>query len=110
MVPAGNAAVSGVPMPAATDPNHPRARIVSSYRDDDGSLKLYLDRGSASNVRAGQKGQVLFRPEGDVGLAGGEFRIIQVVDATKSIARISHGMANLGNKNTRCVIHLVPWP
>lgn len=107
--PGGNAAI-GAPLPAATDPNHPRAKVLSSYRDEDGTLILYIDRGSASNVRAGQKGQVLQGPEGDIALAGGEFRIIRVVDATKSIARISHGIANLGAKNNRCIIHLVPWP
>lgn len=107
---AGNADAGGA-MPADNDPNHPRGKVVSSYRDDDGALALYINRGSASKIKVGQTGHVLLGQDGDRALDGGEFKISRVVDATKSVGHMpSNGPNRLGAKNNRCVIHLVPWP
>jgi hypothetical protein len=90
---------------------HPRAKIVGSYRDGDGSMVLYLDRGSGQKLKPGMKGHVLQGADGDNLLDGGEFKIHQIVDSTKCIAKIpKFGLASLGAKNTRAVIHLIPWP
>jgi hypothetical protein len=99
----GAAAPAGAGGAAAADPDHPRARILQSYRDDDGQMVLYIDKGSAAGVRGGMSGFILEGGDGDNPLAGGEFKIFQVVGPGKSIAHSS--VAKVG-KNTRCVINL----
>jgi hypothetical protein len=98
---AGGPAPAPGSAPPADDPNHPRARIVSSYREGN-SLVLYLDKGSAAGVRAGMGGNIL-EGDGDKMLDGGAFKITKVVDATKSIGQ--SGISKVG-KNNKVVIHL----
>jgi hypothetical protein len=104
-VPSGGGSGPPAPSAAAEDPTHPRARIVQSYRDDDGQLVLYLDKGSGANIKAGATGLILEGADGDKPLDGGDFRITKVVDATHSVAK-GH-LATVG-KNRRCVINLAP--
>lgn len=93
---------AGPVAPPADDPTHPRAKIVQSYREGS-DLILYLDKGSASQIKSGMTGAIL---EGDTEklLDGGLIRISKVVDATHSIAKAS--ITKVG-KNTKVVINLV---
>lgn len=108
--PAGGAAppagAAGAPAagaaPPADDPLHPRGKIVSSFLED-GKVVLYIDKGSAASVSVGMTGFILEGKEGDNRLAGGDFKIVKVIDATRSVA---HTTAKVG-KNNRCVINLV---
>lgn len=101
--------VAGAPVPPEGDPLHPRCRVQGVRRDSDGSLLLYIDRGSAASIKAGLQGHVLFGPSGDLILEGSLFRISRIIDATKSIGRIPARKLTTLGKNTRCVIHLTPW-
>lgn len=101
--PGAPAAPGGAPVPAADDPMHPRAKILQSYREGS-DLVLYIDKGSASNIKAGMTGIILEGADGDKPLDGGTFRITKVVDSTKSIGKAT--VSKIG-KNTRCVINLV---
>ncbi|MSP60309.1 MAG: hypothetical protein EXR72_08205 [Myxococcales bacterium] len=100
-------AVAGI-YPVAGDPDHPRCKVVQSFRDDaDGRMTLYLDRGAGAGIKVGTLGTLLTGKEGDVPLDGGEFKVVKVVDAQKSIAKSS--ISAVG-KNTRARIDLVPLP
>jgi hypothetical protein len=101
--------VAGAPVPPEGDPLHPRCRVQGVRRDSDGSLLLYIDRGSAANIKSGLEGHVLFGPSGDAILEGSLFRISRIIDGTKSIGRIPARKLSTLGKNTRCVIHLAPW-
>jgi hypothetical protein len=97
--------------PANTIPDdelHPRAKIIQSFRDDDGQLKLYIDRGSAANIKAGMHGVLLEGPEGDKPVEGSDFVITKVIDENHSVGK-SKAIRKLG-KNTRCVIKVVADP
>jgi hypothetical protein len=77
-----------------------QGRIVSSYKDG-GGMTLYIDKGSAAGVKAGQIGTILDGPNGATPLAGGQFKIDSVVDEHKSIGKT--GLRSLG-KNNRIAI------
>ena len=79
---------------------HPRARVLQSFREGS-DLTLYLDRGSAAQIKAGMTGFLL---EGDQPVDGGTVRIVRVVDATKCIAKAS--VTKIG-KNAKVVINLI---
>jgi hypothetical protein len=96
------------PIPSADDPGHPRCKIVQTYRDDDGGIVLYLDKGTAAGLSAGMLGQVL-KGADDVALEGADFKVSRVIDTTHAIGKIPVGGKAVG-KNTRCVIHLVSAP
>ncbi len=75
-------------------------RIVSSYRDG-GGMVLYIDKGAAAGVKAGQAGAILEGANGSSALEGGSFKVTQVVDDHKSIAKTN--LRSIG-KNTRVAI------
>jgi hypothetical protein len=79
-----------------------QARVVSSYREG-ASLMMYIDKGSAAGIRPGDTGQVLEGSGGEEPLDGGNFRIVKVIDANKSIGQAS--LRSLG-KNNRVAISL----
>ena len=79
-----------------------QGRIVSAYREGEG-LTLQLDKGSAAGLKPGMSGTVLAGPAGEELLAGGEFRILQVLEANKSVA---HTALHSVGHNTRVVISL----
>jgi hypothetical protein len=66
-------------------------------------LTLHIDKGSAAGVKVGMSGTVLVGPAGEAPLAGGGFRVVQVLDEGKSVARSS--LLSLG-RNTRVMITL----
>jgi hypothetical protein len=97
---------AGPNYPVAGDPKHPRCKVVQSVRDDDGSLLLFLDRGSDAGFRVGGKGTLLQGKDGDIPLDGGEFTITKVIDKQKSVAKCY--VSSVG-KNNRARVDLVPW-
>ena len=92
--------------PTPDNPNYPRCQIVQSYRDADGQMVLYINKGADAKVRAGMAGTILLGKEGDVPLDGGGFKITQVVDKQKSVAKSA--ISRVGT-NSRCRVDLVPW-
>jgi hypothetical protein len=75
------------------------ARVVSAYREGAG-LMMYIDKGSAAGIRVGSQGSVL-NGDGDDPLDGGDFKIVKVLDANKSVGQAS--LRSLG-KNNRVTI------
>jgi hypothetical protein len=74
--------------------------IVTAYREG-GQLTIHLDKGSAAGVKVGQSGIILSGPSGEDPLSGGAFRVVEVLDANKSVARCA--ITTLG-KNSRVAI------
>ena len=101
--PATGAPIAAVPLPDPNDPMHPRAKIVQSFRGEDGKLVLYIDKGSASGIKPGMTGYILAGKE-DKKLDGGDLRITKVIDATHSQGTSSIGKVGTNN---RCIIDLV---
>jgi len=79
-----------------------QGRIVSAYREGPG-LTLHIDKGSAAGLKTGMSGTVLAGPAGEDALDGGEFKIVSVLDANKSVGKTS--LRTIG-KNTRVSITL----
>jgi hypothetical protein len=79
-----------------------QGRIVSAYREGAG-LTLHIDKGSAAGIRVGMSGAILSGPAGEDPLDGGDFKVVQVLDGTKSVAKSS--IHSIG-KNTRVLINL----
>jgi hypothetical protein len=95
------------PRPPREKPERPagetiQARIVGSYREGE-RLMLYIDKGSAAGIKAGDNGTVLQGGGGEDPLDGGAFRITKVVDANKSIGAAT--VRSVG-KNNRVAITL----
>jgi hypothetical protein len=79
-----------------------QARVVSAYREG-AALMLYIDKGSAAGIKAGDSGMVLQGSGGEDPVDGGTFRVIKVIDANKCVG--SSSMHSLG-KNNRVAITL----
>jgi hypothetical protein len=79
-----------------------QARVVSAYREGS-SLMMYIDKGSGAGIHVGNNGAVLQGSDGEDALDGGEFKIIKVLDANKSVGQAS--LRSLG-KNNRVSITL----
>lgn len=77
-----------------------QGHIVSAYREG-GQLTIHLDKGSSAGVKVGMSGTILSGPSGEDPLTGGSFRVVQVLDGTKSVAKSS--LSSIG-KNTRVAI------
>lgn len=77
-----------------------QGHIVNAYREG-GQLVIHLDKGSAAGVKAGMSGTVLMGPSGEDPLPGGVFKVVQVLDDHKSVARCTP--TSIG-KNTRVAI------
>ena len=90
--------------PAPPDPNKVYGSIVSILHDGS-TTTLYLDKGSADQLRPGMMGTILDGPEGDKPFEGGSFSIAQVIGGSKSIAKSTTLQKPLG-KNKRIVINL----
>jgi len=90
--------------PAPPDPNKVYGSIVSMVREGS-TVTLYLDKGSADQLRTGMMGTILDGPEGDKPLEGGSFSIAQVIGGSKSIAKSTTLQKPLG-KNKRIVVNL----
>lgn len=97
--------------PRVREPREPRekppgetveARVVSAYREGP-SLMMYIDKGSAAGIRVGNEGVVLQGSGGEDPVDGGQFKIVRVIDATKSLGAAT--MRSLG-KNNRVAITL----
>jgi len=104
--PGAPAAPAKIVYPTAEDPAHPRCNVLQAYRDDDGKMILYLDRGSDAGAKVGMNGTLLTGKDGDAPMDGGGFKITKVIDKQKSVAKGE--MATVG-KNKRCRIDLVKW-
>ena len=77
-----------------------QGHIVSAYREG-GQLTIHIDKGSAAGVKVGMSGAILSGPSGEESLSGGAFKVVQVLDEKKSVAKSSIG--SIG-KNTRVAI------
>jgi hypothetical protein len=77
-----------------------QGHIVSAYRES-GQLTIHIDKGSAAGVKVGMAGTILSGPSGEDPLSGGAFRVVQVLDDRKSVARCA--LLTVG-KNTRVAI------
>jgi hypothetical protein len=77
-------------------------RIVSAYREGAG-LTLHIDKGSAAGIKPGMSGTVLSGPSGEDALDGGDFKIVSVLDANKSVGK--SGIRSIG-KNNRVMINV----
>ena len=77
-----------------------QGRIRSASKEGDGMV-LYIDKGSAAGVKAGQRGTILDGPNGANPLPGAMFTIENVVDENKCTAKTS--LRSLG-KNNRVAI------
>ena len=73
---------------------------MQSYKEG-GGIVLHLDKGSAAGLKVGSFGTVLEGPSGETALTNGDFRITQVVDENRSIAKCS--LKSIG-RNTRVAI------
>jgi hypothetical protein len=78
------------------------ARVVSAYREGS-ALMMYIDKGSAAGIRAGDSGVVLQGSGGEDPVDGGNFRVVKVIDANKCVG--SSTLHSLG-KNNRVAITL----
>lgn len=76
-------------------------KIVASFRQDDGTLLLYLNQGRKNNVHIGDEGIVLVG-DSDQLLAGARFRITKLIDEDKAMAAMDYAKS-LG-KNKRFMI------
>lgn len=94
----------GQSCPAPPDPNKVYGSIVSILHDGS-TTTLYLDKGSADQLRPGMMGMILEGPDGDKPFEGGSFSIAQVVGGSKSIAKTTTLQKPLG-KNKRIVVNL----
>src|SRR4051812_11184810 len=79
-----------------------QARVVSAYREG-AALMMYIDKGSAAGIKSGDTGVVLSGAGGEDAVDGGNFKIIKVIDANKSVGSAS--LRSLG-KNNRVAITL----
>ncbi len=79
-----------------------QARVVNAYREGN-ALLLNIDKGSGAGIHVGCTGAVLQGAAGEDALDGGEFKIIKVLDANKSVG--SATLRSLG-KNNRVAITL----
>jgi hypothetical protein len=77
-----------------------QGHIVNAYRES-GTLTIHIDKGAAAGVKVGMSGTVLSGSSGEDPLSGGTFKIVQVLDDRKSVARCS--LSSVG-KNTRVAI------
>ena len=87
---------------AASDSAPVEGRIVQAYREGPG-LTLHLDKGSAAGVKPGMSGNVLSGSSGEDALDGGEFKIVSVLDANKSVGKTN--LHSIG-KNNRVMINV----
>ncbi len=85
------------------DANTIQGRVISAYRGDDDKLTLHLDKGSGQGVKVGMTGNILNGPSGEEILDGGDFKITQIIDSSKSLA--TSNLHSLG-RNTRVLINL----
>jgi hypothetical protein len=76
--------------------------VVSAYREG-ASLMMYIDKGSAAGIKQGDSGVVLQGAGGEDPVDGGNFRIVKVIDANKSVGAST--LHSLG-KNNRVAITL----
>jgi hypothetical protein len=77
-------------------------RIMQSFREGDKTI-LHLDKGSDAGVRQDTEGIVLAGKSGREPLAGGNIRIVKVIDGTRSVAEST--VKSIG-RNNRMVLFL----
>jgi hypothetical protein len=77
-----------------------QGHIVNAYREG-GQLTIHIDKGSSAGVKVGMNGSILSGASGEDPLSGGGFKVIQVLDGSRSVARCA--LSSLG-KNTRVAI------
>ena len=77
-----------------------QGHIVSAYLES-GQMTLHIDKGSSAGVKVGQSGTILSGANAEDPLPGGAFKIVQVLDGSKSVGRCS--LRSIG-KNTRVAI------
>ena len=66
-----------------------------------GTLTIHIDKGSSAGVKVGMSGTILSGPSGEDPLSGGGFKVVQVLDGSRSVGRCS--LSSVG-KNTRVAI------
>jgi hypothetical protein len=92
--------------PDKPEPDRPaletiQGHIVNAYKSEGGSMTIHIDKGSSAGVKVGQSGTILSGPSGEDPLSGGGFKVIQVLDGSRSVGRCQ--LSSVG-KNTRVAI------
>lgn len=77
-------------------------KVMSSFRGDDGSLTLYLNKGSKDKLRVGMGGTILEGSDGGAKLSGATFTITKVIGDAQAVATSKYSKS-LG-KNNRFMI------
>ncbi len=93
---AGGADIPAIPAGAIS------GKIIQSFRGDDGTITVYLNKGSKDKLRVGMVGQVLAGSEGGKPLDGATFKITKVLGENQAVAILAYAKP-LG-KNNRFMI------
>lgn len=78
-------------------------KIVNSFRAEDGTLTLYLNKGKKDKLRVGMTGEVLEGSEGGRLLVGATFTITKVIGANQAVATARYDKS-LGKNNRFLVV------
>jgi hypothetical protein len=88
------------PEEAREDYDEVEGRITTQYREGSATV-VHVDKGSASGITVGTKGNVLDGAAGADLLDGGELKITQVIDERRAVGKVN--LKSLG-KNVRVVL------
>ena len=95
---AGGADIPALPAGAIS------GKIVQSFRGDDGTITVYLNKGSKDKLRVGMVGQLLEGSEGGKPLDGATFKITKVIGENQAVAILSYAKP-LGKNNRFMITH-----
>lgn len=73
-------------------------KVVNSFRESDGKLVLYLNKGSKDKLRVGMSGDILEGSDGGTKLSGANFTITKVISDGQAVASSSYAKS-LGKNN-----------
>lgn len=75
-----------------------QGKVVTSFRDENGKMTLYINQGSKAKVKTGMSGQILIGAEGGEKLEGATFKVVKVVSDSQSVATTDYSKP-LGKNN-----------
>jgi hypothetical protein len=73
-------------------------KVVNSFRESDGKLTLYLNKGSKDKLRVGMAGTILEGSDGATKLDGASFTITKVISDSQAVATSPYSKS-LGKNN-----------
>lgn len=105
-MPPGGGATQAPPAPAKSEGDLPAnaivGKVVNSFRDSDGKLVVYLNKGSKDKLRVGMTVDVLEGSDGGTKLSGASFTITKVISDNQAVASSSY--AKTLGKNNRFMV------